>query len=229
MECKRYRDTLSDVAAGDPAPVALALHLAACAPCRRELAELENALGAAARELEGLATMEPSAGFKLRVRAAIDRRHAVQVRPLAWLWPACVAASAMIVAVVLLLTARPPRSGAELAQTEAPDPPIRVTDRRVVADSGSVSLSPVPPVASLPRPEPRSVPPVAAKPLILVPAGEARALMAFVASLGPDVPVAEAPVASTEQVPALQAAPPITIQPIDIVPLDQPLISGPST
>jgi hypothetical protein len=225
MVCKRYSDALSDVAAGAPPPAALDLHLAACGHCRGELAALQKALATAGHVLGYLAAVEPPAGFAQRIRAAAIRDAAPPVRANAWLWPACAAASALVIAIVLFVAVQPPRVAAELVENPQPMPASTATTRTPSVDSGSGAHE-VASVAPALRPERHYTRLAAPEPPILVPPGQSAALMAFVASLSPDEPVADTPASDAEPAPALATLAPITIRPIEIVPLDPPAHLG---
>ena len=85
MSCERYRDALTDAAAGGPVAAALEAHLAGCAGCRSELAELRQLMAAADEPLSPLAAAEPSAALRARIREAVAdravaRRAAMEVR-----------------------------------------------------------------------------------------------------------------------------------------------------
>ena len=61
MPCERYRDALTDVAAGLAAsPDGLEAHLASCEACREELQALRQALAMADVEMAGLLATEPT-------------------------------------------------------------------------------------------------------------------------------------------------------------------------
>lgn len=220
MDCKRYSDALSDVAAGGPPPTALETHLAACAHCQGELTALRTALVIAGQELDRLAAIEPSAGFAQRVRAAAGRGAATPVRNVPWLWPACAAASALVIAVVLFVAGQPPRMNVDQVRTPVPVLAPAATAPTAAGDPGSLGSSEVVAVAPIARPDGRRAPPKTAEPVILIPAGESEALMAFVASIGPEAPVTDSEDTAARPPPALAALPPITINPIEIVPLD---------
>ncbi len=71
MSCERYRDALTDAAAGGPVAPALEAHLAGCAGCRSELAELRQLMAAADDQLSPLAVAEPSPALRVRIREAV--------------------------------------------------------------------------------------------------------------------------------------------------------------
>ena len=73
MACERYRDALTDVAAGEPATAAVEAHLASCEACRAELHALRRTLAVADAEMAGLASAEPSPGLAARIRQAAAR------------------------------------------------------------------------------------------------------------------------------------------------------------
>ena len=101
MACERYRDALTDVAAGEPATAAVEAHLASCEACRAELLALRRALAVADAEMAGLASAEPSPGLAARIRQA-----AAPPSPewrFGWLWPAVAAAATLLVALAVVL------------------------------------------------------------------------------------------------------------------------------
>ncbi len=68
MPCERYRDALTDVAAGLAASPGVEAHLGSCEACREELQGLRQALAMADAELAGLLAAEPTPELAARIR-----------------------------------------------------------------------------------------------------------------------------------------------------------------
>jgi hypothetical protein len=224
MACERYRNTLSDVAAGASAPPGLEDHLAACEACRAELAALHQALAVADHELGRLAEASPSAALAARIRSAAAERAASPSWPHGWFWPSLAAAVALVVAVVVGLgigSGRAPSresvvavatGSASSAGSVAPAAP----------GSGEPTARPTPPTQAA-TPEPRVAPP---PPEVLVPAGEGEALLRLVALVNRQG-IAPAALGTVGQPsPDLAELRSIDIQPLEIVPLDPAESSG---
>ena len=83
MACERYRDALTDVAAGEAATVAVEGHLVSCEACRAELLVLRRALAVADAGVHFsyvAADGAPLAGAELDAAArSLVRRIAVRV------------------------------------------------------------------------------------------------------------------------------------------------------
>lgn len=225
MDCKRYSNALSGVAAGDLPPVSLERHLAVCDHCRGELALLRRGVALAGQELGRLTTVGPSAGFAKRIRAAVIDDAPAPAPATRWFWPASAAAGVLTISALLFIARQPQPRATSGATPTALAVPVPATNTPTIAvDPASarefVAESPTRPASSRAR---RMTP--SAEPQILVPPGESRALLAFVALIGPDEPVAEAD-ATAEPAAPLAALTPITIRPIEIVPLDPPAPFG---
>jgi hypothetical protein len=121
---------------------------------------------------------------------------------------------------------QPPDATTEIAgappRAPAPEPIAHAPAVAGSDSAGEVAAM----VSSAPRPEGRRAPPAAAEVRILIPAGEADALMAFVASIPPGAYVSEGPPAEAESAAPVAALLPITITAIEIVPLDLPAHPG---
>jgi hypothetical protein len=224
MACRRYRDALVELAAGAPAAAGLEEHLAGCDECRAELASLRRALGAVDAGLAELATAEPAPGFDARLRAAVSAAEAAADRTGLRLWPALVAAAAVLVAVALVVG-------------RAPQPAVRPAPGR---DPRAARVEPTP---TLPLPEPPAPAPASGRaapapsraavaasgsrePEVLVPPGQVEALVRL-ASFVQRERLAPPGLLSTGQPPAdLAVPPPIDIRPLEIVPLDPAEASG---
>ena len=216
MDCKRYSNALSSVAAGDPPPVALERHLAVCDHCRGELELLCSGLAMAGQELDKLATAEPSAALVGRIRAAAMDNTPVAAQAVRWIWPASAAASVLTISALLFIARQPEShvtSDTPPTLLALPVPGANTATGDVDPASDVVAESPLQPAYSRARPMAAST-----VPQVLVPPGEARTLLAFVALIGPDEPVADMDATTEPAVPL--AMTPITIRPIEIVPLD---------
>jgi hypothetical protein len=225
MACKRYRDALNDVAAGSSASAEVGSHLASCEACRDELRALRQALAAADDELALLRVAEPSPDLAARIRTAVA--ESAEEAPgwrLGWGFVITAAAAAVIVASVFVAQRSPrPEPSAAVADRA----PAHETPRATPAPEGFVpgTARRSQPVESRPR---VSGPPRtqrAREPEVLVPAGEAEALVRLAANLRrrsvtPDsllVADLSAPLAGPKLV---------EIRPIEIVPLDPAESSG---
>jgi hypothetical protein len=220
MACGRYRDALSEHAAGARAPAALAAHLAECGECRAELVSLRRALAALDADLAELVTAEPAPGFGARVRAAVSA-EAVE-RPRARLWPALAAAATLLVAVALVVRRAPeptvqPAAGRDprAARTEPTPAPVPAAPAAAPAPRRTASAA----VARKPAPAPGG-------PAVLLPPGQVEALVRL-ASFVQREGLAPMGLRSAGQAPAdLPLPPDIEIQPLEIVPLDPAEATG---
>ncbi len=101
MACERFRDALTDVAAGAPAPADVEAHLASCEACRAELAALRRALAVADAEMAGLLAAEPSPELAVRIRQAVAEAEPSPAWRFGWVWPATAAAATLLVALAV--------------------------------------------------------------------------------------------------------------------------------
>jgi hypothetical protein len=188
MACERYRDALSDLAAGGPAQAEVELHLQSCEACRVELAQLRQVLGIVDQELARLVAAEPSPELAARIRSVVAESGASPGWGFGWLWPAAGVGVAVLVALALVTSRdRSPRAEPSLAShatTEASR--SRTTDSEVALGSGragAASAHAATPAPVRDRKEPRSTPPTASTRLIeaeiLVPPGQEEALLRF--------------------------------------------------
>ena len=225
MSCERYRDVLSDVAAGAAAPAGAEAHLSSCAACRAELAALRQALAVAADELSRLLRTEPSPDLAARVRAAVAESEAAPGWRLGW---GFVAATAVAVGVVVMLIVA--------QRTHRPEPAAIVADRTPAHQAPRATPVPetaVPesarrllPVESRPRVSAPSAKEPAREPEVLVPAGESEALLRLVALVHRQrlAPATLGAVGAPS--PDLVELESIDITPLEIVPLDPAESSG---
>jgi hypothetical protein len=220
MACERYRETLADVAAGAPAPAGVEDHLASCGPCREELRRLRQALAAADAELADLLSAEPSPGLEARIR-----RAAAEPSPagrLGWLWPATAAAATLLVALAVWV-GRPASPPPRVAVVAGPEGSARV------AVPSSPETSPAPRddvfVAVVPRRRPLPTPAVPVEAEVLVPPGEAEALLRFAAHLRTRAVSPDSLLVADLSAP-LPEPKGVEIQRLEIVPLDPAETSG---
>jgi hypothetical protein len=226
MSCERFREALTQRAAGGPVSAGLESHLDACADCRRELLELREALGFADAALGGLAVAEPSPEFRARLRQRVDEaRGEIGGDRLARRWPWLASAATICAAVVLAVLWR---GGAvarqQVASVAVPAPvatttataaaePARTAGRELVAPTGDTP-------ARLPWPARPAAPRRANEPEVLVPAGEQQALLEFVALVHAQKASPAGLLAADEPSPDLAEPRDIRIVPLEIAPLD---------
>jgi hypothetical protein len=232
MSCERYHDALTDLAAGGSATAEVEAHLAACEPCRGELDALRRALAIAETEMARLVRAEPSPGLIARIRTAVAEPTAARTGHFGWIWPAMAASVVLLVAVAAWMirtpaparvavenrpaaaprASRPAEEGnrtSEAPETTAPSPREQV---RVPVRGGAE--------AAILRHGHRPARAVPAAPEVLVPPGEAEALVRFAAIVHRD---RQAPAAFLEAGrPSADLAEPaeLVIKPLEIVPLD---------
>jgi hypothetical protein len=240
MSCERYRDVLTDVAGGGPAPAGLEAHLASCEGCREELAALRRGLAIADAEMARLAAEEASPALAARIRQAVDEREAAPAWRFGWVWPAVAAAVTLLVVLAVWL-ARAPSPAPRVALESRPagggsrtsEPPERAAsspspgERGLGADAGPAapkgagsSMSREAERAGGSLGTRRSGVPRDDRPEVLVPRGEAEALLRFAAIVHRDrhTPGAFATIGR----PSADLAEPaeLEIEPLEIVPLD---------
>ncbi len=222
MACERYRDALTELAAGAEASADASAHLASCEACRAELASVRQALAAVDDELAQLRVAEPSPDLAARIRSAVAESSSAAP---AWRlgWGMALAAASVVVAVAFVAS-RGPR----------PQPPASVADRAPAREAPLATPAPErfvsetagsQPVASERHASSPSSRVRARGPEVLVPAGEAEALGRLAASLRrrsvtPDsllVADLAAPLAELEV---------REIRPLEIAPLDPARDSG---
>ncbi|MEO6078436.1 MAG: hypothetical protein ABIQ86_01470 [Steroidobacteraceae bacterium] len=227
MACARYNDALSGVAAGGPVPAGLDAHLTGCAHCRSELALLRQVLDTADQELGQLSVAEPSAGHVPRIRAAVNESAsdpAWRARAV-WFWPSLATAAALVMTLMLFVENRSspepiaaiePQGSRSPAAAPVPEP-VRetvvatTTEERVIAAPSQLRTR-------------RRITPK--EPQVLVPPGESRALIELIALVNRERIAPESLSASGEPSADLAGLTPITLQPIEIVPLDQAMNLG---
>jgi anti-sigma factor RsiW len=202
------------VAAGAPVPGAVEAHLASCEACRTEVEELRQALAVVDGEMAGLLAAEPSPELAVRIRQAVAASAEAPGWRFGWLWPAAAAAATLAVALVAW-PRRGPEPGAPAASSARVDSP---------ALTATASATVAPPAATRRSPRPRA-PRGAAAPEVLVPPGEAEALLRFAAHLRTRVVPPDSLLVADLSAP-LPEPKGVEIQPLEIVPLDPAEASG---
>jgi hypothetical protein len=229
MACERYEDALTETAAGAPPAAELESHLAGCARCREQLEELRRTLALVDSDMRQLVAAEPSPELAVRIRrAAAEAEPQTTSRPV-WLWPA-LAASALLIALVFVVTGRGPARPSAVA-VASPSPAI-VHQPPTPPEEAPPSTALAPPGLSVPRhaaaTSQHAAPP---EPEVLVPPGEAEALLRLVALVNRDgvaPPVLGATGQASPDLAELRVIDigSIDIQPLEIVPLDPAETSG---
>ena len=242
MACERYRGALTDVGAGAPAPAELETHLAACQACRAELQAVQRALALADASLRDLLAAEAGPAFRARIRKAVGE-EAERVRGrrhFFWTWgavPAIGTALMVLAALVAWRQARIPKppsgpsvvqsqgqpSGANMSRPAEATSPALPRPEAGASSSAETSQGPRHVAGSHLRSRARQAPALtqaaSAEPEVLVPPGEAEALLRFALDLQ------HRQLAPDSLLLADLAAPlpdpkPIEIAPLEIVPLD---------
>jgi hypothetical protein len=222
MACERYRDALTDVAAGAPAPADVEAHLVSCEGCRQELEALRHALALAAAEMAGLVAAEPSPGLSARIRQAVAESGSAPAWRFGWLWTVTPAAAALLVALAVWVGRAPSPAAAVGGTPVIPGTTGPLIPReRPCRPQGSTSAVP----GTVPA-DPR----VGAsssggqshrrRPEVLVPRGEAEALVRFAALVHRDRHAPVAFLAAGRPSPDLAEPAALDITPLEIVPLD---------
>lgn len=232
MACERHKDALSDVAAGGSAVPELEAHLASCVGCREQLEVLRRALALADDELGRLLSSEPSRRLLARIRAATAEPVAQSVWRLGWARPSLAAAAALLVALLVVVGRAPSREPSVVVE-RSPEPsgasPTSVSEGR----SPAAEQAAPPPTAETPaqadaapgRPSLAGLAAAAPAPEVLVPAGEAEALLRFAAAVRHRSVTPESLLVADLSLPLSQPKG-MEIRPIEIVPLDPEEDSG---
>ena len=222
MDCRRVQAALSEAAAGGEPEAKLARHLETCVSCGAELQRLRTVVLQLERRLEGELAVEVSPELAARVRqrlAEVPPSHGVGL-----LWASAAGVVLALVVAFALVVARsevpiraPEATSAKVEPTPAPVPPAaaRETSARVSTRST---------VATLPLPAP---PAPTTEPKVLVPPGQAAAILLFHRSSRDGtlvLPVKRSPEPLTVR-PRLQISPlvsaPLEVAPIEISPLSE--------
>ena len=247
MSCQRYGGALTDVAAGGPVPAEVEAHLDSCEACRKELAALRQALAIAEAEVARVVGAKPSPGLTARIRTALAEPPAARTWHVGWIWPAMAASVALLVAFAAW-TARAPVparvalgavAGHSRSSPEATPGPR--DEGSAVPPAGSASVlgsGTLAPRSSGPtvRPEAQRASgslgtrrvgsPRDDRPEVLVPRGEAEALVRFAAIVHRDRQAPAAFLAAGRPSPDLAEPAELVIKPLEIVPLDPVESSG---
>jgi hypothetical protein len=225
---------LTEAAAGGPVRAGLEAHLASCARCRLELALLQDLLAVADGEMGGLAAAEPSPALGARIRQAVADQALAQAEPtaawrLGWLWTATAVAVPLLVALALWKARGPePAPGPRLAvdggqPSDAAAPVVPRDAGSPGPEESAVAASPTRVLDHRSRPTP--TPAVVAGPEVLVPPGEAEALLRFAALLRHRTVEPGSLLVADLEAP-LSEPRAVDIAPIEIVPLDPAETSG---
>jgi len=189
---------------------------------------LRRALDLADAEMAGLRSAEPSPELAVRIRQAVAESAEAPGWRFGWLWPA--AAVAATLAVVLVAW---PRRGPEPGASEVrPGGPAAVLPATIpeparpepLARTAEVETGIRPP-AALTSSRRARVAPAEAAPEVLVPPGEAEALLRFAAHLQTRVVSPDSLLVADLSAP-LPEPKGVEIQPLEIVPLDPAEASG---
>jgi hypothetical protein len=226
MPCERYRDALTEVAAGEPVSPALDAHLAGCAGCRSGLAQMRQLMAAADESLSTLAEAEPSASLRVRIREAAMRADPGSTLPWRWrwAWPATAAAVLALAAAgawratVAHVPVAP--AVAEGARPSAAAPAGRESGIAPAPTGTDVARRPPAGPVRASAASPRVTRVAMREPEVLVPSGQQEALLQFVALVHRER--LQAPSLATAGQPSadLREPAPIDIRPLEIVPLD---------
>jgi hypothetical protein len=246
MSCERYRDALTDAAAGEAPASALEHHLVACEECRSDLARLRQALAAADASLAELALTEPSPALRARIREAVAGRPAEPALRFRLTWPLAAAAVVAVAAfgvwrtgtfrgpgrpAATRSTTSPAVVGNERGRGVAPSTApasgaalqVAVPAASVAASAGSNGSTPAPPPARRPS-SVRSTPVRTARaafPEVIVPPDGEEALLRFVALVHRDRFYAPALAAAGTASCELAEPEDIEIPPLEIAPLEE--------
>jgi hypothetical protein len=224
MSCERYREALTELAAGGPATAGLRGHLDGCEGCRRELAALREALGVADASLAELATAEPSPEFRARLRQrSAEEPLAEGGGPWSWVWLTTAAAICVAVAAAVMWRGTVGGQSTNVAQAPAP---VSASAPIPAAPPVSAKAQAPPTHPSTPIPSGPAVDRSAARraerqpePEVLVPEGGQRALLEYVA-LVHQKKAAPAALLAAGQPSSDLPEKEIRIAPVEIAPLD---------
>jgi hypothetical protein len=206
-------------------PADVEAHLASCEGCRHELAALRRALALADAGLAGLLSAEPSPGMSVRIREAVAGSGPAPAWRFGWLWPVAAAAATLLVALAVWVGRTPS------PQPRVADAPVIPRDTQRPGPEGSAitaDLSSPGPTAA-PREDearvaagrrPGRAPALRAAPEVLVPRGEAEALVRFATIVHRDRHAPGAFLAVDRPSTDLAEPPDLAVTPLEIAPLD---------
>jgi hypothetical protein len=226
MVCARFNSALNEVAAGGRSDAALDAHVAGCAHCTKELAALRQLLAIADDELSLPATVEPSASFVPRIRAAVRESGSARARHLLWLWPSLATAAALVMTFILFVVVRPQYKPVLRVEQPQSAPVVQTAAapmREPASEPKVANAEHVPAMISPRRAIQRRAP---TEPEVLVPAGESQALLQLIELVNRQKVASGLLRTSDEPSPDLAALTPITVKPIEIVPLDSAMNIG---
>jgi hypothetical protein len=226
MACERYRDALSDVAAGAAVPTGVEAHLAACTACRAELAALRQALAVADDEMGRLRAVEPSPDLVARIRTAVAQTALAEPagRPGWRIMLAAAAAAALLVALMVVAGRAPSREPALALDAHPPEHGSAATATEAARQSAVVAVA-RPDGGSTERPRVRPLRAVPTEPEVLVPPGELLALHRLAADLRRRTVTPDSLLLADLSAP-LPEARDVLIRPLEIVPLSPEEDSG---
>ena len=240
MACERYRGALADVGAGAPVPADFETHLAACPTCRAELEAAQRALALADASLRELLAAEAGPAFRARIRKAVgEEAERVRGRRFFWTWataPAIGTALMVLAAIVVWRQARipTPPSGPAVVESQgqptgaSTSPPSEATPLlqapQASASAAAETARGPQQVAGLDarasaRQRRAIIPTAATEPEVLIPPGEAEALLRFALELQHRQIEPDSLLVADLTAP-LPGPKPIEIAPLEIVPLD---------
>jgi hypothetical protein len=222
MACERYREALTDLAAGGPAPAELEAHLQTCVACQGELDGLRRALDALDAELQTLASIEPSPALAARIRRASSAPDiGVAWRP-SFAFQALAAALVVVAMAFVLLRGREPMPASIATasprppQAEGTPKPAPPAPEALAAPRSTLSARPM---EAMRRPSPPVRPALAPEPEVFVPPGQLEALERLAALVNRER-IASPSLAAVEQgSPELVPPRPIAVRSVEITPL----------
>jgi hypothetical protein len=220
MLCENYREALIEAAAADAVPSReLRSHLDACQSCRTVFTEERELLAAIAAEVRTTANAEVPASLLPRVRARLNE---LSVSRRSWIptYVAVAAAMALVIAIVFVRGAGSDKvehnlqMGATAGNVVSPETktfpaaaPIVETSAPASRDKRqrNIRTAPVAPLEQV---------------AVLVPAGQKKAMDAFLASVQHGKAMADVLVAEKPEIPLHELElSPLAISPIEIKPL----------
>jgi hypothetical protein len=227
MVCSRYSDALIEMAAGGLGSPELKGHLEGCQGCRKALVMLEQLLAIADEEVGRLAAQDPSPGFMRRLHAAVgEPPRSLSVR-FAWFQPSLVTVAVLVFGLAVVLNWYPFQAPSIAEYIPLPKSATsELPGERVVGEAVATNTTHEPETLSVESPNPGVTHAASAEIPVLVPAGETRALMDVIALANAERLIPDGLSASGDPSPNLAALIPISITPIEIVPLESDVSLG---